>query len=168
MSENGTNKRKKGNSGMWQPGQSGNPAGRPKRKNVLTEGLEISAQSTFAYWEDGKQKRRKKADFITDLVLGALTTGFFEFPAADEGAEKLRIPVSSSDLMKLVQFYFSRLEGTPKKVEPEPEDNIEKMELTPEELEEIRKDRWEGALDQIAELIDGEDTDAGGPETQTQ
>lgn len=154
-------KKKRSHSGQWKPGESGNPRGRPKKKNILTESLTEAAQSTFEYWDGPTKRRKKKSDFITELILDALTTGYFVFPPNEPEGRETRVAISSSDLMKLIQFYFSRLEGTPKRFEEDKEDDSKKG-VTPQELEQIKEQRWKDAREQIKELLEAleEDNDA--------
>lgn len=156
---------KRRHSGQWKPGESGNPAGRPpkdKSKNQLSDDLLNAAEGTFTYYDEEQKLRRvKKSEFISGLIISALTTGMFVFyPTTHDGVIR-EVPVDSAEIIRLVNFYFSRLEGTPTKKEDDSKDEVKGADVTEEELDEIRSKRWEGALDQIEEALgfDEEDSD---------
>ena len=64
--------------GTWQPGQSGNPNGRPPKQRALTEILEKAGSKTVEV--DGKGVARKR--LIADMVMQAASTGVVTFPDA--------------------------------------------------------------------------------------
>lgn len=150
---------KKRHKGMWKPGESGNPDGRPpKEKNQLSDELLTAAEGSFVYYDEtGTRRRVKKSEFISGLIISALTTGEFIFYPTEQDGEIRHVTVDSSEIIRLVNFYFSRLEGTPQKKEDDSKDEVTGAEVTEEQLDEIRQSRWVNASDQINEALGFDD-----------
>jgi hypothetical protein len=88
----------------FQPGQSGNPSGRPKKERALTDALERAGSAMLEV--DGKRVSGKQ--LIARLAWQGLTTGEIQFP--DES--KMRL--SPQDWKDLLKWIYSHVDGPPK------------------------------------------------------
>lgn len=88
----------------WQKGQSGNPAGRPKKKRALTQALESSLRKTVVL-QDGTRKNGKQ--YLADLALQAITTGEITL------ANGTKLVLEPDEMMMFWKFYFSQIDGPP-------------------------------------------------------
>jgi hypothetical protein len=86
--------------GQFQPGQSGNPAGRPKT-SVLTELLRKAASKTVAT-PNGRVAGKR---LIAKMVLEGLTTGKVQFPDDDKPSI-----IGVKDWIDFVKWFYQYLE----------------------------------------------------------
>ena len=143
----------------WQPGQSGNPKGRPKKDKALTAVLSNAAASSLTYYdENGKKKTRRRADIIGEMVLEGVIFGKITFRKESEDDDEITLELTSNDWRNLVQWYFNRVEGlAPKGKEEEPEvDEDEQLDIR-KEMEELADKRWSNVKNQLKEMQDAEE-----------
>lgn len=91
----------------FQPGQSGNPAGRPPKNRALTEILEKAGNKAIERTGESKRAARKRV--LAESIWQAVTEGRVTFA---DGRE-LKI----EDLQEwagLVQFIYKHIDGPPK------------------------------------------------------
>lgn len=148
----------------WVPGQSGNPKGRPPKGKVLGEMLQKASLQTFEYTDDkGVVVKTKYANFITERVMEALTSGQVTFPPDEEGNART-ITLDHRDWYQLINFYFQRTEGLAPKGKPLDEEGGPTA-VTAEEMEQIAKDRWKTVAPILINLGDEEEEDEAQPES---
>ena len=87
----------------FQPGQSGNPKGRPKKDRALTTILETAGSKTVEL--SGKNISGKRA--LGRMVWEGISTGSVTFP----GEQKLQL--SPQDWKDLVKWVYSHIDGPP-------------------------------------------------------
>jgi hypothetical protein len=87
----------------FKPGQSGNPAGRPRKGKALTEILQTAGAKTLEY--DGKRITGKR--LIAHLLWQAATAGAVIFP--DGRSESLDM----EGWLDVVKWLYTRLDGAP-------------------------------------------------------
>jgi len=85
----------------FQPGQSGNPAGRPPKSRALSDTLEKALAKTVQT-EDGNISGKR---LLAILVVQAVTTGKVHFPG-EESASVLGV----KDWMEFVKWAYQYLE----------------------------------------------------------
>lgn len=94
----------------FQPGQSGNPKGRPPKERALTNLLEKNGNKTFEV--DGKRISGKR--ILSTLLWDLLIYGRAELPAMKDG-QKMTMRISSAkewtDIAKLI---YAQVDGPPK------------------------------------------------------
>ena len=96
----------KQHAGMFKPGQSGNPKGRPKGGRALTDLLKKQGNKTMLDF-DGKKRARK---FIVPRLAWELATeGCVTLPSGQEV-----IAEDFDDLLKVWKFIYSQIDGPPK------------------------------------------------------
>lgn len=145
---------------LWKPGQSGNPAGRPKsNKSRELAGLLTRAGNKRFKFVDEKGKRRTSEynEFIAERIMDALSTGQVTFPRENLDGDPVTIRLNSSEWMKLVDFFFKQVDGlVPKAGELDKNDDDAEMKTSEiaEKLEGVRKSRWDDVLEQLSEVID--------------
>lgn len=93
---------------LWQPGQSGNPKGRPPKARALTEILERAGSATVEV--EGKRISGKR--LVARLVWEALTTGVLSLPI-EPGAPPVRRVIGSDEWITLAKWVFAQIDGPP-------------------------------------------------------
>jgi hypothetical protein len=88
----------------WKPGQSGNPAGRPKKKRALTQALE-SSLNKIVVLPDGTRINGKR--YLADLAHQAITTGKITLANGNE------LILRPEEMLMFWKFYFSQVDGPP-------------------------------------------------------
>ena len=89
----------------FQPGQSGNPKGRPPKDRALTALLEMAGAKSVIL-DNGEKVTPKR--YVASLVWQALMTGNVALP--DGKAIKL----GGKDWVELVKFLYNHVDGPPK------------------------------------------------------
>lgn len=95
------------NSGMFKPGQSGNPKGRPPKKRALTDLLQKRGSRTLL---DVDGKKRSANRILARLVWELATTGVVVLPNGQEVAAE-----NFDDMMKVWKFIYHHIDGPPLK-----------------------------------------------------
>jgi hypothetical protein len=93
-------------SSQWQPGESGNPAGRPPKSRALTAILERAGSQTLDV--DGKKVSRKR--LLAELAWQLVSTGKATFP------DGTVLEAAPKDWLETVKWIYSHIDGPPKQV----------------------------------------------------
>ncbi|MBW2559233.1 MAG: hypothetical protein JRE40_00110 [Deltaproteobacteria bacterium] len=149
---------------LWKPGQSGNPAGRPKsnKSRELAGLLTRAGNKRFKFIdEQGKVRRSEYNEFIAERIMDALSTGQVTFPRENLEDHPVVIRLNSSEWMKLVDFFFKQVDGlVPKAGELDKSDDTEiNSSDIAKKTEEVRQSRWDSVIAQLGEAIDDEGSD---------
>jgi len=88
----------------FKQGQSGNPAGRPKKKRALTQALESSLSKTVTL-PDGTRINGKR--YLAGLAHQAITTGKITLANGNE------LILQPEEMLMFWKFYFSQIDGPP-------------------------------------------------------
>lgn len=88
----------------WEAGQSGNPAGRPKKNRAWTAILE-RAGSKKIDTPDGKRTRKQ---VLAELVMQAITTGRVDFPNGES------MELSPRDWQDMLWKAYGQVDGPPR------------------------------------------------------
>lgn len=91
--------------GTWQPGQSGNPTGRPKKNRALTEILERAGSKTVALGDKNISGKR----LIAMLLWQLATTGKCQLPDGEE----IKV-IGFDDWFAIVKYIYAQIDGPPK------------------------------------------------------
>jgi hypothetical protein len=94
----------------WQPGESGNPNGRPPKSRALTEILEKKFNKTYDVIQpDGTTKRRSGKHIIAEMLVNIAVFGKTTTP---EGGV---IHIDGfSDWQAVVKFIYQHVDGPPR------------------------------------------------------
>ena len=104
--------------GQFQPGQSGNPKGRPPKERALSDQLEAAGSKTYEF--DGKRISGKR--LIARLLWELAIHGRVELPDSveevEDGKPKLK-PVtlrvtSTKEWLDSIKQIYSQVDGPPK------------------------------------------------------
>ena len=154
--------KKKAPSSAWKPGESGNPAGRPKKNHALSAILATASKKNLHILEEGVVRKLTRNDLIAEILMVAVITGTVSFPifcnkdGVPEETETPALILDTGEWIKLTDFYYKRVEGNPgTKVAEVDDDKYDG--LTPEEAEEIAKERWKAVAPALAEALSGFD-----------
>jgi hypothetical protein len=90
----------------FQPGQSGNPKGRPKKGRALTTLLEKAGAQAYELTADGKRVPARRA--AAQRAWQGLATGRITFP------DGRAIELDASSWLKLAAFVYAQVDGPPK------------------------------------------------------
>lgn len=93
----------------WQPGQSGNPSGRPKR--ALSEILERAGSASVVV--GGKRISGKR--LVARLVWEIATTGKCVLPEVGEDGKQRVLVAGPQAWLDVVKFIFAQVDGPPPK-----------------------------------------------------
>ena len=93
----------------WQPGESGNPNGRPPKQRALTEILERTGSQTLEV--NGKRLSGKR--LAASLIWQGVTRGEVLFPQGSDG-KQARLELGARDWLDLVKFIYAQIDGAPK------------------------------------------------------
>jgi len=88
----------------WVKGQSGNPAGRPPKKRLMTRALERSL-SRSVLLPDGRKITGKR--YVADLVRQAMEKGEVTL------ANGIIMTLDPDDVIALLRWAFSQIDGPP-------------------------------------------------------
>lgn len=91
----------------WQPGQSGNPKGRPPKGRALTDRLAAASASKLSV--DGTEVPLK--DVLARMLWKAAITGQLTFAAPDEEAEERSLPLDFTQWMDITQYIIKQVDG---------------------------------------------------------
>ena len=91
-------------SSRWQPGQSGNPAGRPPNSRALTETLKTYGRKTVV---DVDGKRRSSNRVLARMVWELLNEGHVTLPSGDV------LDVAPTDWLETVKWLYRHIDGPP-------------------------------------------------------
>ncbi len=88
----------------WQPGQSGNPRGRPPKHRALTTLLEKALARTVEY--EGKRISGRR--LLARMVAEILTKGKAHYP------DGTILTVSPNDWLDIMRWAYGHIDGPPK------------------------------------------------------
>ena len=95
----------KRHSGMFKPGQSGNPKGRPPKERALTDLLSKQGAKTIL---DVDGKKRSQNRVLARLLWELATTGIVTLPNGQEVVAE-----DFGDMMKVWMFIYRHIDGPP-------------------------------------------------------
>lgn len=136
--------------GLWKPGQSGNPAGKPPNSRALATLLR----------EAGDKKIRKDGHFVARNAIVA--EGIYELLTLGETIlpNKTKIKVNARDWLELVKFVHTHVDG-PARVELDVTSAGERIKayigFSPDAWDEQQTDTIDSGqvIDATARLTDG-------------
>lgn len=87
----------------WQPGESGNPRGRPPACRALTEILRKAGNRRIA--RDGSDQKRGRKYILADLIWQAVTLGKVTFP---DGST---LEIKGQAWVQVLQWLYRHIDG---------------------------------------------------------
>jgi hypothetical protein len=99
--------------GRWNPGESGNPSGRPKKGLALTDLLEAELNKTAP---DIDGKRRQNRRILARVAVEAATTGSVTFAKVSKTGEVHAVTekIDPRDWMTWAKYVIDRIDGPAK------------------------------------------------------
>jgi len=91
----------------WEKGQSGNPAGRPKKNRALTEILTKAGNKTIPVGKETRKTARKRV--IADLLWELAATGGATMP------DGTYLELEPKDWLGVVKWIYGHIDGPPTK-----------------------------------------------------
>ena len=96
--------------GQFQPGQSGNPKGRPPKERALSDQLEKAGGRTFEI--DGKRISGKR--LLPQIMWELLVFGRVELPENEEGKRVILRVNSTREWLDIAKQIYAQVDGPPK------------------------------------------------------
>jgi len=94
----------------FQPGQSGNPKGRPPKQRALTDLLEKTGNKTYSV--NGKKIAGKR--ILSQLLWELAVYGRVKLPKNEDGQEVTMRVTSAKEWLDIAKQIYSQIDGAPK------------------------------------------------------